>query len=228
LMAEREPLLQRVDGLVFGDNPDQGIVRGSTFVHPVLRFRLDFPAMWSVTNSSTQVVSQAPGANVFMLLQGVTAPRGGNIREIAGNSMQAAGFQAVSGETTTIGGQQAFVGVYNGQLPDLGPVTVRAAHIQHNDGVYLLAGIVAPAAFQQADPTFQAAIRSFRPLSAAEAGEIRPYRIDLTVVRQGDTWAVLAARSDGAVKPGALAIMNGVAPNVAPPVGSRVKIVVGG
>jgi predicted Zn-dependent protease len=228
LMAEREPLLQRVDGLVFGDNPDQGIVRGSAFVHPVLRFRLDFPAMWSVTNSPTQVVSQAPGANVFMLLQGVTATRGGNIRDVAGSNMQAAGFQAVSGEPATIGGQPAFVGVYNGQLQNLGPVTVRAAHIQHSDGIYMLAGIVAPEGFRQADPTFQAAIGTFRPISAAEAAEIRPYRIDLAVARQGDSWASLAARSDGAVKPPALAIMNGVAPNVAPPVGSRVKIVVGG
>ncbi|MNC92094.1 hypothetical protein D3C83_84590 [compost metagenome] len=82
--------------------------------------------------------------------------------------------------------------------------------------------------FRQADAALLASIRSFRPLSAAEADAVRPHRIDLYVVRAGDTWAGLAERSRGAIEPDALAIMNNVAPSTPPPVGTRIKIVVEG
>jgi predicted Zn-dependent protease len=228
LITDREAMLRRADGLIWGDNPEQGITRGSTFLHPPLRFRVDFPANWEVANSPSQVVAKAPGAEVYMLLQLVEKPAGGNIQEIAVRHMQAAGFQAVQGERTTIGGREAFVGLYQGQLQDAGPAASRAAHIAHDGNVFLLAGITAPNLFQQADAAFNASIRSFRALSVQEAEAIRPHRIDLYVVRQGDSWASLAERSLGAIKPASLAIMNHEAPGSQPIVGRRIKIVIGG
>jgi predicted Zn-dependent protease len=232
LKVDRDTLQRQIDGLIFGDNPDQGIVRGSAFLHPVLRFRLDFPNGWEIQNSPSQVVAKAPGADVFMLLQTVEQPQGANIQEVAINHMRAAGFTLVAGgvqgERTTINGIASFVGIYQGQIQDAGPVTMRAAHIPYNNTTYMLAGLTAPNLFQQADATFSTSIRSFRSLSAAEAENIRPSRIDLYVVRQGDTWASIAERSGGLLKPATLAIMNNAEPASAPQVGSRIKIVVGG
>jgi predicted Zn-dependent protease len=226
--TNRDDFLQRIDGIVYGDNPEQGIARGSAFLHPALRFRIDFPSGWEIQNTPRQVVAKAPGADIFMLLQIVEQPSGRNIEEIALNSMGRAGFRPVQGGRATINGLDAFVGVYEGQMEGLGAVATRAAHIAHNKNVYLVAGLVSPRAFEQADGAFSTSIRSFRPLSAGEAEDIRPYRIDFYVVREGDTWASLAERSGGAIRPPTLAVMNGAAPGSAPQVGARIKIVVGG
>ncbi len=228
LTVDREALLRRVDGIIFGDNPDQGVTRGSTFLHPPLRFRVDFPPAWEIANSPQQVVAKAPGADVFMLLQLVMKPQGSGVQAIALNSMEGAGFRAVEGARTTINGLDAFLGLYQGVVEGLGEVAVRAAHIAHGSNVYMVAGLVAPGVFQQADPAFTTAIRSFRPLSAAEAESIRPNRVDLYVVRAGDTWASIAERSGGLVRAPTLAIMNNVAPETQPAVGARIKIVVEG
>jgi predicted Zn-dependent protease len=226
--TNRDALWQRIDGILYGDNPEQGLVRGNAFLHPVLRFRIDFPDKWEVANSPTQVVAKAPGADVFMLLQGVEKPQGRNIQEIALNDMNQAGFRALEGGRTTINGLEAFVGVYQGQMEGLGPVGTRVAHIAHGRDIYLVAGIVAPNAFQQADRAFSESIRSFRPLSAAEAEDIRPDRVDLYVVRAGDTWQSIAERSGGAIKPATLAVMNKAAPDSQPQPGTRIKIVLRG
>src|SRR6185503_9066961 len=90
--TNRDPLERRIDGLIFGDNPEQGITRGSTFLHPPLRFRIDFPSKWEIANSPQQVVAKQPDADVFMLLQGVSKPQGQNVRDVALAHMQAAGF----------------------------------------------------------------------------------------------------------------------------------------
>ncbi|MEQ1759676.1 MAG: M48 family metalloprotease [Vicinamibacterales bacterium] len=228
LVRNPAALVSRLDGLMYGDNPDQGIIRGSSFLHPVLRFRLDYPTGWEIANSPQQVVAKAPGADVFLILQGVDEPRGGNIQEIALSSMQGAGFRSVEGERATINGLPAFVGLYQGQIEGLGEVGVRAAHIPHGDQVYMVAGIAQTGTFSQANAAFLSTIRSFRPLSAGEAEGIRPSRVDLYVVRPGDTWASIAERSGGLVKPSTLAIMNQAEPSSPPPAGSRIRIVVGG
>jgi predicted Zn-dependent protease len=227
-VTDRDALERRIDGVIFGDNPDQGITRGSTFLHPPLRFRIEFPPKWEIANSPQQVVAKAPDANVFMLLQGVSKPQGASVREVALNHMQSAGFRAVSGDGTTVNGLEAFVGVYQGQIEGLGEVTSRAAHIAHGGAYYLVAGLIAPAGFDQADTTFTASIRSFRPLTVAEAQAIRPSRIDFYTVRADDTWDSLAKRSGGAIRPSTLAVMNHSSPDSAPRVGARIKIVVAG
>jgi predicted Zn-dependent protease len=224
----RDEYLRRVDGIIFGDSPEQGVVRGTAFLHPPLRFRVDYPQGWQIQNTAQQVAAKAPNAEVYMILQLVQKPQGSNVQQIALASMQGAGFQAVEGQRTTINGLDAFVGIYQGQLEGGGAIASRAAHVAHNNNVYLLAGLVAPPSFDQADPAFQQIIRSFRPLSAAEAESIRPNRIDLYVVREGDTWQSIAQRSDGAVDAQALAAMNSSQTGTQPRPGARIKIVVGG
>jgi predicted Zn-dependent protease len=226
--TNREGFERRIDGVVFGDNPDQGVTRGSTFLHPPLRFRIDFPAKWDIANSPTQVVAKQPDADVFMLLQGVGKPQGQNVRDVALSHMQMAGLRNVSGDRTTINGLEAFLGVYEGTIEGLGNVTSRAAHIAHGGAYYLVAGLVAPAGFDQADRAFTPAIRSFRPLTAAEAEAIRPARVDFYIVRTGDTWSSLAERSGGAIRAGTLAVMNHADPSTEPRVGTRIRIVVSG
>jgi predicted Zn-dependent protease len=93
--------------------------------------------------------------------------------------------------------------------------------------VFRLAGLAPASAFRGAQPAFDAAIRSFRAISAEEAAKIRPNRIDFYTVRSGDSWASIAERRGGGlVKPEALAILNGYAPGQPPRADERIKIVV--
>jgi predicted Zn-dependent protease len=65
-------------------------------------------------------------------------------------------------------------------------------------------------------------------LTVVEAQAIRPSRIDFDTVRDGDTWESLAQRSGGAIRPSTLAVMNHSAPDAAPRLGARIRIVVAG
>jgi predicted Zn-dependent protease len=214
--------------VVFGDNPNQGLTRGSSFLHPALRFRLDFPDRWEVANSPRQVVAKAPNDDVFIVLQVLTQPIGRDVREVALNSMQGAGFRPIDGERTSINGLDAFVGTYLGQIDGLGPVASRAGRILHRGSYYLMAGLVSVDRLRQVDGQFLGAIRSFRALSAPEAEAIRPARLTLHTVRAGDTWASLASRSAGAITPASLAIMNHAAGDSQPQPDTRILIVAGG
>jgi predicted Zn-dependent protease len=224
---DRAEYLQRVDGIVYGDSPEQGVVRGRDFLHADLRFALRFPQGWEVQNSPQQVVSKAPDANAFVLLQLVPNAKG-TLKQVAVGSMQNAGFRALDGDSGSLNGLDAFVGTYQGNMEGLGDTLVRAAHVAYERNVYLIAGLTPRQVFQQFEDALSTSVRSFRPISRQEAANIRPNRVDLYTVRSGDSWQAIASRFDNMLKPSTLAIMNGFEPNQEPPAGARVKVVVAG
>jgi predicted Zn-dependent protease len=229
LTADRNDYLRRIDGIIYGDNPEQGVVRGRRFLHAGLRFALDFPQSWNIDNSPSQVVAKRPNANVFILMQLVERPVGRDIEAIALNTMNQAGLQPTEGRRTTINGLDAFVATYQGTLEDLGRVAVHAAHIVHGKNIFMVAGIAPIDLFGAADRDFMASIDSFQPITAAQAEAIHPNRIDLYTARAGDTWPSIAERAgEGTIKPATLAIMNGHSAGDQPRAGERLKIVVGG
>jgi predicted Zn-dependent protease len=227
--VNHDDYLRRVDGIVYGDNPEQGVVRGATFLHPRLGFALDFPDGWDVNNGQTQVAAKEPGVKAFMVLQPVARSAGGTIEAAALRSMQQAGFTALEGGATTIGGLNAFVATYQGTMQDLGRVGVRAAHIVYSGNMYLVAGMAPMQIYYRVEATFSQSLRSFHPITRGEAEGIRPNRLALYAARAGDTWQSIADRQGrGAIKPATLAIMNNRLPGDPPRAGERVKIVVSG
>jgi predicted Zn-dependent protease len=227
-VRNREGFLERLDRLVVGDNPKDGIVRGNVFLHPVLRFGLEFPEGWEVMNTPSQVAAQEPGQPHFMLLQLVEQPQGRTIDEIAIRSMTGAGFRRGDGQNTMLNGLQAHVGLYEGAIEGVGPVIMRAAHIANGRQVYVFAGFAPRAQFEKIERQIAAAIGTFRALSASEADDVRPNRLDFYTARAGDTWQSIAARHGGLVRANDLAIMNNSPVNEQPKPGARLKIVVVG
>ena len=219
--------LRRVDGVVFGDSPRQGIVRGNTFLHPDLRLSIAFPRGWEIQNSREQVVAKPADRDEFMILQLVPNPSG-SIEQVARGTMANAGFRQVNGDRAQVNGLDAYVGTYQGQVQGLGNVVTLAAHIVHDRNVYLFAGLAPPNLYQGAQREFGESIRSFHELSRQEAANIRPNRVDLYTVRPGDTWQGIAEANDNVVKPSTLAIMNNYEPSQPPRTGDRIKIVVQG
>jgi predicted Zn-dependent protease len=224
---DSEDFMRHVDGIVFGDSPSQGIVRGNTFLHPDLRLSIAFPQNWEIQNTPQQVVAKAPERENYMILQLVPNPQG-SVENIARSSMTNAGFRQLNGQRTQINGLEAYVGLYQGQMEGLGNVGTLAAHVVHDRNVYLFAGLAPANDFENAQRAFTASIQSFRELSRQEAANIRPSRVDIYTVRQGDTWQGIAERAGGGLKATTLAIMNNYEPSQAPRVGDRIKIVVEG
>jgi predicted Zn-dependent protease len=227
--VDQDDFLRRLDGLVFGDSPRQGIVRGNSFLHPTLRLSIAFPRGWEIQNTTSQVLAKAPERNDFMLLQLVPNPSGA-LEQVARGTMAKAGFQQLSGQRAEVNGLDAYVGTYQGQLQNVGSVVTLAAHIVHDRNVYLFAGLAPPNEFDAVQRQFTESIRSFREMSAQEAANIHPDRVDLYTVRSGDTWASIAARGgeDAGMKPATLAIMNNSDPAQPPRAGDRIKIIVKG
>jgi predicted Zn-dependent protease len=219
---------RRLDGLVFGDSREQGILRGRDFLHPILRFALQFPAAWQVSNGASQVAAQPEGDGSRVIFLEIVDGGGRSPADAGRARMANAQLTERAGENTTINGLPAFVGVFSGGT-GTEAMMARVAFIAQGSRLFQVAGVAAEGAFAQADPAFRETIGSFRGMSAAEADRVQPARLDFHTVRAGQSWASIAkSLSGGTVSAGALAIMNGASPSSTPAPGTRVRVVVGG
>lgn len=225
----REQYLEQIDGLVFGDNPKDGIVRGHVFLHPLLRLGIDFPDGWEVINTAEQVMAREPGTPHYMVLQEVEQARGRQLGDIAIAAMTRAGYKVIDGSMERINGLEAYVGTYRGSVQGAGRVIMRAAHIAMGRQVYVVAGFAPEAEFPVVDKDVLGAVRTFRELSRDEVSRIRPNKVDFYVVRRGDSWQSIAARQGkDIVSAATLAIMNDHQVFDQPAPGDRIKVIVEG
>ena len=56
--AGREEYLARIDGLIYGEDPFQGLVRGRQFVHPDLGFAFEAPPGFGLQNTPQAVLAR--------------------------------------------------------------------------------------------------------------------------------------------------------------------------
>lgn len=234
----RDEYLNRIAGLIHGDNPKDGIVRGNEFLHPLLRLGLMFPDGWEVINSPEAVMAREPGTEHYMVLQEVdqtrlrqgSGPQGSRaVGDVAVAAMRAAGYSVVDGRMEEISGQPAYIGLYRGTAKGTGKVMMRAAHIAVGRQMYVVAGFAPEAEFALVDRDLTPSIQSFRTLTAVEASRVLPNRVDFYVVKAGDSWQSIAVRQGrNIVNAATLAIMNDHEVSAQPQPGDRIKIVVPG
>jgi predicted Zn-dependent protease len=229
--AERgaDAFLRRIDGMAYGDDPAEGVVRGHRFLHPDLRLAIDFPEGWEVHNAPERVVAQLDGEKALMVLQAASTSRGASLSDGATRHMRGLGFRLESGALEQVSGRDAFVGTYTGKARGVGEVRVRAVHVTVGRQVFMLAGVAPKTEYARVDTEFRQALASFRELSGSEASAIRPNRVAVYTAKPGDSWQSIAQRAGGGlVSATRLALMNGFAVNVQPPAGTTLKIVVEG
>ena len=225
LRVDRAGYLARIEGIVYGDNPEQGVVRGREFLHPALRFALEFPVGWEVHNGAEVVVAREPGQDRYMLLQ-IAEETGYDLQRTAERGMAGTGFVEVQGTTSEINGLDAYVGTYTQDVRGVGPMIARVAFIRSGSSVYLVGAFADADGYRLIEREVHDSLHSFRQLSRDEADRIRPNRVAVYGVQDGDTWQRIAQRVGAETVPAAtLAIMNGYPVNEQPLPGDIVKIV---
>ena len=161
-----------------------------------------------------------------MVLQFVNEA-GRGLRQIAETEMVGAGFKVEQGTETDVNGLDAYLGTYSQVVREVGTIIAKVVHVRLGTSVYMLGAFAPVSDYQSIEREVTDSLTSFRQLTAHEATEIRPNRISVYLVAEGDTWESLASRAgENVVTAPTLAIMNGYALDEEPSLGDRVKLVV--
>jgi predicted Zn-dependent protease len=216
--------LGMLDGLVFGEDPRNGLVLDERFVHPTLRFELTFPAGWAVANGPQAVQGSSPGQDAILELT------------LAPEESPAAALQAFSGmEGVTV--VDAGSGRLNGLDARTARFTVdtqgqqlagRVVFVAHRGHVYRLLGYALREDWQRHSPGVDRAIGTFEPLPAGEYEDVRPHRMRIVTLDRAMTGDEFVRTYPSTVPAEDVLLANQVTPAETLPRGRLMKQIVGG
>ncbi|MES1152659.1 MAG: M48 family metalloprotease [Dongia sp.] len=187
----RDRFLSQVNGMIWGPDPRDGVVQGSTFIHPGLRFAFDAPKGMTLQNQPSQVIGQGGNAVVIFDLAD-PVPSGALADYISSGWQEGAKIQDV--QSFEVNGMEAATGVTQASIQDT-QVTVRLVAIRKSaKEVYRFIFATPPDNFAAADKKFIASARSFREIGAQDAAGYRPKHIQVVTVQPGETATSLAGR----------------------------------
>ena len=214
----RDSLLAGIDGMLFGDTPEEGYVRGQTFLHPGLGISFSVPAGFVIDNSAAAVTAAGPG-DMAVRFDGVTLTRRVGLTDYL-RSGWVQGLDPGSIRAETINGNEAARARASADGWQFDIAVVRAG-----SQVYRLL-TAAPANSPKLTPVADTVAGSFTVLSQSQLAALEPLKIRVVTVRAGESLASLAARMSGVDRKLELfRLLNGLAPGAGVSAGTKVKIV---
>ncbi len=215
---ERESFLAGVDGLLFGDTPDEGYVRGRTFLHPRLGVSFAVPDGFIIDNSAAAVTAAGPG-DTAVRFDGVTIDPRISLSDYV-RSGWVAGLVPGSIRPVTINGNEAVTAHAKADDWQFDIVVVRAG-----GQIYRLL-TAAPLSSSSLETIARQVSSSFRLLTDAEKTNLRPLRLRVVTVGAGDSIASISERMVGVErKQDMFRLLNALPAGATISAGQKVKII---
>lgn len=218
--------LANINGMLYGDDPAEGYVRGRTFIHPDLGFKFTVPEGFTLQNTASAVGATAKdgsliifdmarsksGANPSNYLVNEFAPevktRAGRVETFTANGMSGA---------TTLVQVQTQQGTRNLRMVAMaGP----------DNMMYRFLCVTATGRTQAIEGPFQKTVYSLTRLSASERKTVKPLRVRVVTAGSGDTAASLGKRMQfDDHQEERFRAFNGLGPNDGVKAGYKYKII---
>jgi predicted Zn-dependent protease len=216
----RDAYLAAIDGLPFGDDPAQGVVRDNAFIHPKLGFAFEAPQGFTLDNQSAALIGVGEASGEALRLDSITIPESTPVTTAIGSDW-IDGVKTTSIEPKKIDGLEAATATAQGEQ-----WSFRLGAVRLNGRLYRLiyaAHDLSPAV----DSRFMASLDSFRLINAQDSALAAPEKIKIVEAMGGDTAETLAARMGFLPQwLDQFVILNGLERDAALVPGQRYKVVV--
>lgn len=218
--VNRDTYLARIDGMMYGENPREGYTIGTTFIHPEMRFRMEFPRGWKIQNTRQAVLGVSPNQDAAIVM---THAQAQSSQAAAQRFFSQQGLQA---------GQQVQPNVYTfqtGQMQDGTVLRGVAAFPQVGGTVLQIIGYTPAQRWNSVANTIGSSVASIRPETDPRYLNVSPSRVETVQIPRRMTLQQFAQAYPSTVDLQTLAILNGVVRDgTVFEAGQRVKRVVGG
>jgi predicted Zn-dependent protease len=217
---DKPTYLAGIDGLVYGEDPSEGFVRGRRFLHPKLGFAFVAPEGFSLDNTAQAVLGVREGGGQALRMDVVRVPAEQTLGDYL-NSGWIENIDAKSVEETIINGLPAATATAKGDQ-----WVFRLYAVRFGSDVYRFI-FATKRMTPEIDRSFREAVATFRRMTLAESQAAKPLHLRIARVAPGDTVEKVAAQMatpDHAVE--RFRVLNGLGPNDRINPGDYVKLVV--
>ena len=221
--VRRDEYLRRVDQLIFGNNPREGYFEGTTFLHPDLRFRFEFPTGWTAVNQRTAVQAGSPNDDALITIETV----GGSPSEALRRFRSRQNVQVRGVRQQTVNGLAAVRAEFS-LATEQGVLRGLVAFVAHENATFRLMGWSRGPRWGGYGSVVSRSLGSFGPLTDRDALSVQPQRIAIVRPPMDMTLSAFVERYPSSVTPEVVALINQVEGDERFRGGAPYKRVVGG
>jgi predicted Zn-dependent protease len=203
--VNRDSFIKRLDAMVFGNNPREGYFEGTTFLHPDMRFRFDFPQGWKTANGKTAVQGGSPEQDAVIAIELAQGSPSQALQQFAGDQNMQVGGQ----RQTTINGLPAVTAEF-AVATEQGNLHGLVAFISHHGSTFRVMGYTPESRFGSYQSTFSRSLSSFAPLTDQRALSVQPERVDVVTPPSAMTLSTFLQKYPSKEKPEIVALINQV------------------
>jgi len=219
--TDRAAYLSAINGLIFGDDPAEGSIRGRHFIHPRLGFAFIAPEGFVLENSAQAVLGVKAGGSEAVRLDSVHLPASTTLESYIASGW-VDGLIESSIATTEVNTMKAATATARA-----GEWNFLLAVIRFDSNeVYRLIFAVRMLNDDE-ETTFQTLLRSFRRIAPEEASTVKALHLSIVTAKDGDTAEGLAARMVVPDRPlDYFLLLNGLERGASLQTGENYKIVI--
>jgi predicted Zn-dependent protease len=221
----RDLFLSKVSGLIYGDDPVQGVVEGNEFTHPVLKFHFRAPQAYYLVNGTRAVAIQGQSGKGQLTSQPYSGDLDAYVRSafaaLTDKNFPALNPGAIS--RRTINGLSAAyatarVDQGNGSQVD---VTVFAYEFAKDSAFHFVTITQAGGG-----AVFDSMYGSMRRITAEEVARVKPRKLVVVTAKKGDTMQSLAGQmAYGNSQLERFQVLNGLSATSTIAAGQKVKLI---
>ena len=222
IAADRAAFLGKIDGLVIGPHPAEGVFIEGLFLQPDLDFAFRFPPGWKTHNARQAVLAAKEDKSAIIFIQ---AAAKGNDPMVVPRALdkKAEGKILEKVERFTVGDLPA-ARIQTESETKQGPVIVEITWVAYKGLVYQITGVLSKDQFGQSHRLLRSTIQSFRPMTASEHASMTITKLRIATAEDGETLQKLLVRTGSTWSGDQAAVANSLQMNSHLQAGQLVKI----
>lgn len=189
-IINRDEFLNVVNGIVYGDSPEHGYVRGHGFYHPGMGFKFNVPEGFKITNQPDKVVATSRSGAVILF--DIVSSDGLSPSEFIARKWTK-GDGSVVPEKTSVNGRNAATAGLEGSVNNV-PMNIRLIAIDWNGKIARFQVAIPKNAGSALLEDLKRSTYSFDSITQSERNSIRPQRLKVVTAGAGETVSSLANR----------------------------------
>lgn len=222
-LRNRDPFLAALNGTLYGDDPQQGVIEGNSFRHPTLKLSFSIPAGYTMENGTAAVSITGANGQAQFSSAAYTGDMSSYIRSVFQSIAKNANIETNTLQRTTINGIPVAYASAQANAQS-GPVDVTVFAYEFGPKAAYHFVMITPSG-RGAEP-FEPMLSSVKRLTTQEVASVKARRVSVVTVKAGDTVASLAARmAYGNYKEDRFRVINALSTGATLRPGQKVKIV---
>ena len=222
--TNRVAFLRHIEGLVYGDSEDQGILRENRFYHKELDITLSFPKGWRIENQPNQLVAIAPQNNGLLQIRALDINRRLTPRQFMQQRLKLTDLQ--HGENFRHHGLEGYTAFAKSRTV-YGQRLARYVIVFKKDKAWVFKGVSKKSSDPfRFDRLFIDSAKSFRTLSNKEHKLAKAHHLHIITTKAKTRFAELARHSRlGNDAESQLRLLNHYYPKGEPAAGTPLKVI---